>query len=426
MLSTILAVVSLLNARGVVGAEYKIRDVKDFMGFAVSVNTGKTFKGTTVLLENDVVFTDELSAQFRPIGINGTCQFNGIFDGQGYKISNLKMKFNNQKVGVFGFSNMLTIRNVVIDDSCSFTSSFSYALSHYVGSLLSYCYANGGNCILENNVNMAPVTFDGYNTLYVADVFVGGIVGNFLSYAFCSMTNCANYGTVTHSGTSDITYMGGLAGRAFEYYGSSTLPIKNSVNYGDVIHSGTTTVTTWMFVGGLTGYSQLCNIENCANFGIVEAPAGGNRPGNLVGNFRYSTASHSYWNGKNSCGAYGSASNQTTVECAKFDENSYKLEKAVTVGKYNGYSLLDALNAYVDDNPKMSYPHWATNKGGNAVTFTVNGVKRFALNAKLIVLPNLAKEKKKAFSGWYTDSACKNLLKEYEISSDKFLYGTFK
>ena len=426
MLSTILVALSLLSARGVIGASYKIKDVKDFIVFAANVNAKKNFKGTTVTLENDIVFTDEFSEYFGPVGPNASAQFRGTFDGQGYKISNLKMKTNNWVMGLFGISRGITIRNVVIDDTCSFTSVYKSSSTNSMGALIGKCLGDDENCIIENNVNMAPITFDGISSLYIADVFIGGLAGELVSYTFGTITNCANYGTVTHSGLSDLTYMGGLAGQAFEYEASNSFPIKNSVNYGAIVHSGTTTMDTFVIIGGLAGLSQRGVFENCANYGEIKSNTKSNQTGNMVGWPRGIKISNSYWNGKNPYGPVGAQYAQATVESAAFDVDTYKLEKAVTVGKYSGDSLLSALNAYVDANPATPYSHWVTNKGGNSVIFTVNGVNRLVLKAKLIVLPNLAKEGKKAFAGWYTDSACKNLLKEYEINSDKFLYGTFK
>ena len=427
MLSTILAAMLLLSARGAIGAEYKIRDAKDFVAFSVEVNSGKTFKGTTVLLENDIVFTDELSEQLHPIGVNGTTYFLGILDGQGYKISNLKLKSSKEvHLALFGYSKGLTIRNVVLDDTCSFTSSFGWHETHHVGAFIGYCLASENSCILENNVNMAPVTFDGEVSFYIAQMYFGGLAGQLVSYSFVSITNCANYGTVTHSGISDILYMGGIAGEIFEHYDTGMIPVKNNVNYGAIIHTGKSQANSLITVGGITGTGRLCFIENCVNYGVIKTPMWGNTTGSIVCCPVDSQVSNSYWNGKVPYGAFCADCSQVAKESAAFDEDTYKLEKAVTVGKYSGDSLLSALNAYVDANTAVPYSHWATNKGGNAVIFTVNGGNRFILKAKLIVLPNLAKEGKKAFAGWYTDSACKNPLKEYEINSDKFLYGTFK
>ena len=428
MLSTVLAAVSLLSARGVIGAEYKIRNANEFVTFANNVNSGKNYKGTTVLLESDIVFTDKLSEQFTPVGSSGIHYFIGTFDGQGYKISNLKVKtYQFELVGLFGFSTGLTIRNVVIDDTCYFSGAHISEVGLNMGSLIAHCLARDGPCVLENSVNMAPVTFSGKLHLYVAELFLGGLAGQLVSYNRISVSNCANYGDVKDYGESDMTNIGGLFGQAFEYYyNTNVIPIKNCVNYGTVTYFGATYISTWFFVGGLVGYAQACNIENCANFGTVKNIIQVNCTGSIAGYASETTLAYSYWNGKSPFEACGRASRTSLRECAKFAEDTYKLARAVTVGSYKGDSLLGALNAYVDSNSKAAYSHWATNKGGHAVTFTVNGEKRIVLSARMMILPNLAKEGKRAFSGWYTDSACKNLLKNYEIGTATSLYGKFK
>ena len=58
-------------------------------------------------------------------GVDSSNYFNGTFDGQGHVISDLKMTSSSQYVGVFGISRGLTIKNVIIDSSCSITSLFS-------------------------------------------------------------------------------------------------------------------------------------------------------------------------------------------------------------------------------------------------------------------------------------------------------------
>ena len=81
------------------------------------VNEGSFDSETTVFLESDIDFTTELSNSFRTIGDSLDNYFDGTFDGQGHKISNLKTDTSMQYAGLFGYSSGLTIKNVVLDSS---------------------------------------------------------------------------------------------------------------------------------------------------------------------------------------------------------------------------------------------------------------------------------------------------------------------
>ena len=78
-----------------------------------------------MLLAADIDFTG-LSEEFNPIGLGVLFKthFYGSFDGQRHTISNLAMNSSNQYVGIFGDMNGVSIKNIVVDSSCSFTNSF--------------------------------------------------------------------------------------------------------------------------------------------------------------------------------------------------------------------------------------------------------------------------------------------------------------
>ena len=102
------------------GAEVWITSVNEFIDFSKAVNSGTTYEGTTVFLDSDIDLTEKT---FEPIG-NYSNYFLGVFDGQGHLIRNLNMTSSSQYIGLFGYSRGLTIRNVILDSSCSITSSY--------------------------------------------------------------------------------------------------------------------------------------------------------------------------------------------------------------------------------------------------------------------------------------------------------------
>ena len=182
----------------------KISNPNELIEFSNNTNDGTTYEGTTVLLDGDIYFTDELSRQFLPIK-----DFSGTFDGQGHVIRNLKIESVSKNVGLFGYSTGTTIKNVVMDESCSVVNNYILdGKQTYSGGVIGYCYSYVGKCIIENNVNMASILFNGSTN----GTFIGGIAGALTLRNYPGhIKNCANYGTVSSTGTSSIgTYIGGV------------------------------------------------------------------------------------------------------------------------------------------------------------------------------------------------------------------------
>ena len=152
--------------------EVRIRNVDDFIQFKDNVNSGTNYSGTTVFLESDMSLAGE---SFEPIG-NETNHFRGTFDGQGHVISNLAMISSSLRyVGLFGYSEELTIKNVILDSSCFITSSYeSNSSDVYVGGIIGECQ---GACTIENSVNMGSVSFSGNVSGNGYHLYLGGIAG---------------------------------------------------------------------------------------------------------------------------------------------------------------------------------------------------------------------------------------------------------
>ena len=91
---------------------------------------------------------------------------------------------------------------------------------------------------------MASVSFTGN----IGDgLWLGWIAGHLSASSKGIMRNCANYGSVTHSGTvSSYARIGGIAG-GFSGSSSNKVFIQNCLNYGTIIHSGT---LKYLYIGG--------------------------------------------------------------------------------------------------------------------------------------------------------------------------------
>ena len=142
---------------------------------------------------NDIDFEGKENLH-SPIGPNESHKFNGTWDGQGHRITNMILNLP-EKEGV-GFFGMLrgngpdvTIKNTIIDKTCSITGK------HRVGAFAGWTQNTGCTLIMENLVNEANVTA-------VTGSDAGAIVGGRYngSAPRWRIRNCVNTGKITANG----------------------------------------------------------------------------------------------------------------------------------------------------------------------------------------------------------------------------------
>lgn len=264
----------LISCKSILAIDLRIHNTNDFVEFSTNVSNGLNYSGTTVYLDDDIDFSYDFSQHFSPIGKDSSNCFLGTFDGQGHKISNLKVNSSSFKYsGLFGYSNGITIKNTILDDSCYFESSFSSTSNNaLIGGVIGYCSSINRECVIENIVNMANIFFSG-NVSW--RLWVGGITGRYhVSNHKAKVINSMNYGTIHTSGNGDIhTYIGGIIG---ECYGNYT---HNCLNHGTIINNGSSQEYS---IGGIIGTSWNDEIINCVNTGIINSIEGVHI-GNIVG-----------------------------------------------------------------------------------------------------------------------------------------------
>ncbi len=239
----------------------------DLAQLAADVNGGNNMSGKTVLLMNDI----DLSAyaNWTPIGTftpnspQANYPFSGVFDGQGYSITGLKMSGNEDSKGLFGYAYCEAIRNVVIRNP-------EIEGKDQVGALVGYqAYSNQGikNCAViggkiqgRNHVGglvgymeESPIQ-NCYSTCEVVamNFYAGGIVGDHRVVA--SIRNC--YATGNISGT----YSGGIVSVAQDVErcvalgqtvtGTSSNRVTDSVRISDVYAWGGMKVNGYTVTGG--------------------------------------------------------------------------------------------------------------------------------------------------------------------------------
>ena len=222
---------------------------------------GVSYIGSKYRMMNDLDFTGITHTK---IGQTENFKFDGTFDGQGHRISNLVMNEPNAtSVGFFGYcrGGATLIENLIIDETCSFYGNDRVAA--FVGSFQrAAAIVNIQNC-----VNEATVTAKSKS----AAAFVGGSASNGDTPRLF-ITNCVNAGTITVE--AEVSGNDCAAAIIANYNskgasgGNST--ITNCVNIGQVSPlNGQNT----MFTGSFRSYNNCYDVTegkmNNQNIGIT-------------------------------------------------------------------------------------------------------------------------------------------------------------
>ncbi len=246
-----------------------IEDANDLIAFSKYVRSragAKTFvSGSVVYLTADIDMKDQTMS---PIGgldttdggskTNTGLQGGTTFDGNGYKIKNLKMTrdttYGGNQVGLFGIV-WSTVKNVYLDESCTFTQD----VNAQVGSVVAALYGGGQayNCysaatviasgcdagvggmfgaMMEPGNIIDNCTFAG--KVSTNNTNIGGVVGeinrNWRNNGAYTVTDCVNVGSVlqhTYSNSAGAGHVGagGIAG-VYNAIVGNQLTISNCIN----------------------------------------------------------------------------------------------------------------------------------------------------------------------------------------------------
>ena len=271
---------------------YKITDAEGLEKVAHIANgtNGETlnnFNGYVLYLANDI---DMTGVTHEPIGAtvsNGVYgkawvstgeqnpSFRGTFDGQGHKIVNWVVNDNGtvyNQVGLFGQLAFATIRNLIIDQSCSIT--YTKDGGTQVSFLAAYAY--GGATI--TNVSVRGTIVNAQCT------YIGAMIarthGENGSIVF---TNCDTFGSITHSGGG--SHAGGFVGStAWNWKLGGKLQFVNCRNAMDI--------TSGAYLGGfisIIGGCMNASFTNCVNNGKITNTTASNN--SITGGFVASTQS---------------------------------------------------------------------------------------------------------------------------------------
>lgn len=265
------------------------------------------------ILVNDI---DLSGMDFEPIGNAEVGTFQGVFDGNGYTISNLDV-YAGKYAGLFG-CNEGTIKNVTLKDI------FVYG-TRYVGGVV----GENANCGIVDNCICLFGNIEG--DYAINSVYIGGICGNNQG----NIVNCTNYinidvdlsvdsksaiggiigcsengvvnyccnkGNISNESSPKVPVSGGIVG-----YAKNNLTVMNSNNIGSIC--------SLRVSGGIVGrikenYDSSLVINNCYNSGYIyqyqSQDVNDSYSGGIVGDSGNSMVSikHCYNNGKCSSYAY--------------------------------------------------------------------------------------------------------------------------
>lgn len=298
---------------------FTIDSAEELAGLAQLVNDGNAMVGVTLTLTTDLDLTG-----FSWVPIGKTYCFDGVFDGGGYTISNLRIgtadipAYQYEYSGLFGVLGEVekigVIKNVNLADASIYTaqSAGAVAASANLDSAITNCTSSG--------------------TVYSSQKG-GGYVGGIVGLCHGDLTNCASACSVT-GGTSMFGYgsnAGGLAGYSSQSisncYASGTVKgykagglvgsvqcstegIVNCYATGNV--SGT--ADTGSSCGGFLGCSISSNISHCYAAGTISSGSATNQGGFIGEDDGGNSYTGCYWNStENGSGMTSGSADSTNV-----------------------------------------------------------------------------------------------------------------
>lgn len=256
---------------------YQINSSKDLKLLAYSVANEEVdgYEGCYFALTKDVSLSDTASwlpiGYFTEAGDSEPKPFKGNFDGQGYRIINLKISDTTQEyAGLFGSIHGAVIENLVVDGQVNASTKAAILAGEANDSTIRNCQSKGqvrGVGVIGGIVGEAydSVILECENTAGVLggtdasgeqEAFAGGICGSAWS---SFLSDCTSDTTDSYSALYSEGYVGGIAGNIYE------TEVYNSYVEGKV---GSTSAD---YIGGLIGRMQSGQVKNGRFAGTIGA-----------------------------------------------------------------------------------------------------------------------------------------------------------
>lgn len=213
---------------------------------------------------------------WEPIGSKSS-PFNGILDGNGFKIIGLNIDIvSNQEVyaGLFGYALNSKILNLGLVNGAIDAESTSLDTSNstvYAGGIIGY----GANIEITNSYNENPVNAFAYTSSYAGGL-IASISGSSSSHSV--ITNSYNAAEIKGKNAT-----GGIAGKV------NWTDISNNYNVGDINKSNSNGSTA----GGITGTISNSSISDSFNKGNITTYASYSNGGGISGSASTTTIKNS-------------------------------------------------------------------------------------------------------------------------------------
>ena len=253
---------------GTSSSPYLIKSTTDLDLLATKVNSGYVSEGKYFKLGNNITYSyenlGETESNFTAIG-NWTNRFKGNFDGDGKKISGIRIdKPDDVFQGLFGYIHNANVENIILTDT-------KITGRQYVGGIAGYCCESTiRNCIVDNVfvkgssqccggiAGMVDGTLVGNlivnSTITVAEpdeyIYTGAITGSCYGslennyYYNCKVivgetenttdVGCGQTGTLPHDidGARQAVQISAAEGITFQITSNNSVPYKNHIYVG--------------------------------------------------------------------------------------------------------------------------------------------------------------------------------------------------
>ena len=256
---------------------YEINSDKDLKLLAYHVANEEVdgYEGYYFALTRDISLSDTASwlpiGYFTEAGDSEPKPFKGNFNGQGYRVYNLKISDTTQDyAGLFGSVHGAVIENLTVDGQVNAHSKAALLVGETNDSTISNCSSRGQvrgvgviggivgeayDSVILECTNTAGV-LGGTDADGVNDAYAGGICGSAQS---SFMSDCTSDTTDSYSALYSEGYVGGIAGNIYD------TEIYNTYVEGKV---GSTSAD---YIGGLVGRMQSGQLKNGRFAGTIGA-----------------------------------------------------------------------------------------------------------------------------------------------------------
>ncbi len=197
-------------------------------------------------LQNDIVLNNVNSGKYniKPM-FSDDNMFNGVFDGNGHKISNLTI-YNTTTfyAGLFAcIGESGCVKNLILEN-------VDLKGTNYIGAVAGYSLGVIENCTVNGEIN--------YLSENSYKVFIGGIVGRIDN----KIDKCSSNVNIICTELNGEANLGGLAG----YIDGESLSLSDCFAVGNILCESEKST---LYAGGLFGYSGSINLINCYATGDI-------------------------------------------------------------------------------------------------------------------------------------------------------------